>query len=216
MATCPICGGKLGLLNREKSADASICSSCHSFFFANLNIRASKTPTSTLQMLWQEITERQKTFHETDSIYDADSLFISIDEQHQLFLFGHRSGNRGRNMIFRFNEVKSYISDAEKKAVSVLRQGIISSHMETTTKYTDKENITIVFSLPTGDVTFPQQLYPAGFTHFLSTCIESQKVTAPLRNESSADELLKYKKLLDIGAITQDEYDIKKKQLLEL
>lgn len=31
-----------------------------------------------------------------------------------------------------------------------------------------------------------------------------------------ADEILKYKKLLDIGAITQEEYDEKKKQLLEL
>lgn len=33
---------------------------------------------------------------------------------------------------------------------------------------------------------------------------------------SSADEILKYKKLLDIGAITQEEYDCKKEQLLNL
>ena len=33
---------------------------------------------------------------------------------------------------------------------------------------------------------------------------------------SSADELLKYKSLLDTGAITQEEYDNKKKQLLEI
>lgn len=33
---------------------------------------------------------------------------------------------------------------------------------------------------------------------------------------SSADELLKWKKLLDEGAITQEEYDAKKKQLLGL
>ena len=31
---------------------------------------------------------------------------------------------------------------------------------------------------------------------------------------SSADEIRKYKELLDIGAITQDEYEVKKKQLL--
>ena len=34
-------------------------------------------------------------------------------------------------------------------------------------------------------------------------------------NISSADELTKYKKLLDDGVITQEEFDIKKKQLLE-
>ena len=33
---------------------------------------------------------------------------------------------------------------------------------------------------------------------------------------SSADEIKKYKELLDIGAITQEEFDIKKKQLLDL
>lgn len=33
---------------------------------------------------------------------------------------------------------------------------------------------------------------------------------------SAADELLKFKQLLDIGALTQDEYDAKKKQLLGL
>ena len=33
-------------------------------------------------------------------------------------------------------------------------------------------------------------------------------------NGSVADEILKYKNLLDIGAITQEEYDVKKKQLL--
>lgn len=31
-----------------------------------------------------------------------------------------------------------------------------------------------------------------------------------------ADEILKYKKLLDVGAITQEEYDAKKSQLLSL
>jgi hypothetical protein len=33
---------------------------------------------------------------------------------------------------------------------------------------------------------------------------------------SPADEILKYKNLLDVGAITQDEFDAKKKQLLGL
>ena len=41
--------------------------------------------------------------------------------------------------------------------------------------------------------------------------------TAPIQKEeglSPADEIKKYKDLLDIGAITQEEYDAKKKQLL--
>lgn len=35
-----------------------------------------------------------------------------------------------------------------------------------------------------------------------------------IEKKDSAEEILKYKKLLDLGAITQDEYEAKKKQLL--
>ena len=38
----------------------------------------------------------------------------------------------------------------------------------------------------------------------------------PSTENSAADELLKFKQLLDMGAITQDEFDAKKKQLLGL
>lgn len=39
---------------------------------------------------------------------------------------------------------------------------------------------------------------------------------APVETSSPADELKKYKELLDMGVITQDEFDAKKKQLLGL
>lgn len=222
MAFCPICGEKLGLLNREKSADGIICASCHSFFFANLNIRASKTPTSVLQTLWHEIDERQKIFHETDSIYDAGSFFISIDAPHRLFRFGHRNGDHGRRMIYSFDEVKAYVSNAERKTISVRHQDLVGSHVETSVKRGEKENIVIRLSLLSGEVDLPEQVYPYGSTRFFDSCIKSQKKTnlQPHSNfskkHSNADELLKYKQLLDIGAITQAEYDAKKKQLLEL
>jgi hypothetical protein len=41
---------------------------------------------------------------------------------------------------------------------------------------------------------------------------QSQKIP-PI---STADEILKFKQLFDIGAITQEEFEAKKKQLLEL
>ena len=47
---------------------------------------------------------------------------------------------------------------------------------------------------------------------------DRQKLTEEKQEtvQSNADELRKYKELLDMGAITQDEFDAKKKQLLEL
>lgn len=38
--------------------------------------------------------------------------------------------------------------------------------------------------------------------------------SAPRTNVSNADELMKYKTLLDSGVITQEEFEIKKKELL--
>lgn len=41
-----------------------------------------------------------------------------------------------------------------------------------------------------------------------------QATEVPANNQSAADEIMKYKNLLDVGAITPDEYEAKKKELL--
>lgn len=41
-------------------------------------------------------------------------------------------------------------------------------------------------------------------------------ITQVVNNASPADELIKYKQLLDMGVLTQEEFDLKKKQLLDL
>lgn len=41
-------------------------------------------------------------------------------------------------------------------------------------------------------------------------------IAAPVAAVSVADEIKKFKELLDMGAITQEEFDAKKKQLLGL
>lgn len=44
--------------------------------------------------------------------------------------------------------------------------------------------------------------------------VTQEKVNVPMR--SNADEIMKYKELLDLGIITQEEFNIKKKQYLDL
>ena len=52
---------------------------------------------------------------------------------------------------------------------------------------------------------------------FLMQKIQESKNPTPSQSTiSSADEILKYKQLLDAGIISQDEFDAKKKQLLNL
>lgn len=52
---------------------------------------------------------------------------------------------------------------------------------------------------------------------YIQSKINNPSSTAPVQQETStADELRKYKQLLDDGIITQEDYDTKKKQLLGL
>lgn len=50
----------------------------------------------------------------------------------------------------------------------------------------------------------------------LSAITQSIKETDNINTKSVADEILKYKNLLDMEAITQDEFNTKKKELLNL
>ena len=235
--TCPVCGGKLGLLNREKSADGLICASCSNFFYSKLGFRAAKQPTAALADYWATLESRRKVFKETDSIYDGDALFVSIDKPNRLFCIGHRSGDKGPRMIYSFDEVAGYESDApDDLTVTETKGGIgravigaavagpvgaivgaATAKTETRKGYS-KENVSIRFTLPLGEASLPTTVYPGGMTDFLKNCKVSQEkpqAAAPAA-PSSADELLKFKQLLDMGAITEAEYNAKKSQLLGL
>lgn len=231
---CPVCGGKLGLLNREKSADGPICAGCSNFFFSKLGIRAAKQPTAALADYWATLEQRRKAFKETDSIYDGDALFVSIDKPNRLFCIGHRSGDKGPRMIYSFDEVAGYESDADDVMVTQSVGGIgravvgaavagpvgaivgASTAKSETRKGRSKENVSIRFALSLGEQFLPVQKYPGGITEFLKECTSGKEKAAQLTTAdgSVADELLKFKQLLDLGAITEDEYAAKKSQLL--
>lgn len=231
---CPVCGSKLGLLNREKSADGLICAGCSNFFYSKLGFRAAKQPTDALAAYWVTMEQRRAAFKETDSIYDGDSLFVSIDKSNRLFFFGHRSGDKGPRVIYSFDEVAGYESDADDVMVTQSVGGIgravvgaavagpvgaivgASTAKSETRKGRSKENVSIRFELPLGEQVLPVQKYPGGITEFLRECTSGkEKAAQPTTAAGSvADELLKFKQLLDLGAITEDEYAAKKSQLL--
>ena len=234
---CPVCGGKLGLLNREKSADGLICAGCSNFFYSKLGFRAAKQPTAALADYWATLENRWKAFKETDSIYDGDALFVSIDKETRLFYFGHRGGDKGSRMIYSFDEVAWYESDTpDDLTVTETKGGIgravigaavagpvgaivgAATAKTETRKGRSKESVSIHFVLPLGESSLPTTVYPGGMTAFLKSCKVSQEKpqAAAAAVPSAADELLKFKQLLDMGAITEAEYNAKKSQLLGL
>lgn len=233
---CPVCGGKLGLLNREKSADGLICASCSNFFYSKLGFRAAKQPMAALADYWATLEQRRKVFKETDSIYDGDALFVSIDKANRLFYFGHRGGDKGSRMIYSFDEVAGYESDTpDDLTVTETKGGIgravigaavagpvgaivgAATAKTETRKGRSKENVSIRFVLSLGESSLPTTVYPGGMTAFLKSCkVSQEKPQAAAPAVSCADELLKFKQLLDMGAITEEEYSLKKSKLLGL
>ena len=86
-----------------------------------------------------------------------------------------------------------------------------------TTKYEDKlDNFkTLIISLKEGKIVkFTAEMA----WHDLIFTVHETDILPPVKTGtlSPADELLKWKQLLDSGAITQEEFDAKKKQLLGL
>lgn len=84
---------------------------------------------------------------------------------------------------------------------------------------------TIIVSSNTGKIKFP---YVYNATEFVNATLAAKEkynanktpqqnvVSEPVISQSNADELKKYKDLLDNGVITQEEFEAKKKQLLGL
>ena len=225
------------MLNLEKSADGLICAGCSNFFFSKLGIRAAKQSTAALAGYWVTLEGRRKAFKETDSIYDGDALFVSIDKANSLFCFGHRGGDKGPRMIYSFDEVTGYESDApDDLTVTETKGGIgravigaavagpvgaivgAATAKTETRKGRSKESVSIHFALPLGESSLPTTVYPGGTTDFFRNCkAGSERPQAATQAASStADELLKFKQLLDMGAITEAEYNAKKAQLLGL
>ena len=163
---------------------------------------------------------------------------MSIDKANRLFCFGHRGGDKGPRMIYSFDEVAGYESDApDDLTVTETKGGIgravigaavagpvgaivgaATAKTETKKGNRSKENVSIRFTLPLGETSLPTTVYPGGMTAFLKKCKVSQEKpqAATLAASSAADELLKFKRLLDMGAITESEYNAKKAQLLGL
>lgn len=82
---------------------------------------------------------------------------------------------------------------------------------------------TLSISTSSGNLTFRAIQNAAEFHKVLSKLLierqNEKKKTVEIKQEiqlSGADEIKKYKELLDSGIITQEEFDAKKKQLLEM
>ena len=124
----------------------------------------------------------------------GDKVIISTSNS----LIGRLDSKNNKDLEINLNEITSI----DCKNASLFSNGYIKLYVN------GKASIqtTIMFFPKTG-------VYQEAMSFV--TRLEEMK-RAKKTNTSSADELKKYKELLDMGAITPEEYDKKKKQLLNL
>lgn len=160
---------------------------------------------------------------------------ITIDSTNQLFIFGDISKMKFTPIFYAFNEVDGYEFEiVGQKTVTKKKGGLTralvggaiagpvgalvgSVTAKEETKTTGGKSILKVnFITYSGKNQRICSNAPTGFTNFLDDCMAIEAITQPTNISSSADEIIKFKELLDKGIITLEEFDAKKKQLLGL
>ena len=138
------------------------------------------------------------------TIFFKDCIGIQFKESHIAIGYlqietASALGNNGKNNFF--NENTFTFEDAQGIATS--RNGNVN---ETVQKYTNMFSATV----KTNNVTTND--YMREVANYIIKKVSQFKKN----NYSAADEIKKFKELLDSNAITQEEYDVKKKQLLSI
>lgn len=228
MAVCAICGEKLGIFDRELCTDGFICKKCRSFFsdfkvdYKTASIKSMKEQ----RAFFKERQERAKGF---EDLQDPGTMVAYVNREQRLMTV---SGIPG---WFTFDELADYTVEVDTKTVTETKGGltravvggmvagsagaIIGSSTAKTVSHTVESNPKMSFTVdyPTGRMVSPVFTYSR---KVLELCEEifaertsTKKEAEPI---SVADELLKFKKLLDMGAITEEEYNAQKARLLNL
>ncbi|MDY3829234.1 MAG: SHOCT domain-containing protein [Clostridium sp.] len=234
MAKCPICKGKINSFNKTKALDGTICGYC-----ASLCSSHSVMQVEEISEHWKKNNERWNVFKTTQKLKNIMSGVVSIDTDNEMFVFCDAENKKKIKItpiVFKYNEVIRYEKEivgernVSKKKGTLTRAvvgGAIAGPVgaivgggtaKTETKTVGGvELLKIRFKLESGEYEKCITNYPLELIGFLDKCIqENEKEDVQSNNDSAADEIMKYKNLLDIGAITQEEFEAKKKQLLNL
>lgn len=216
---CNVCDCKLGLINTYKAVDGIICINCVCL------CPSYKTETiETLKKYWNINNERKRIFQETNKLKNFASEVIYIDNVHSLFAIGNY------NIIYSFNEVVDYGYDVIESTVTTKKKGGItraviggaiagpvgavvgSSTAKEKSTTNEKSMFYINMKTYSGNKKISISIPPLGIQEFLDKCINEKNNTS----SNELYELSKYKELLDKGLITEEEFVLKKKQILNI
>lgn len=239
---CSVCSKKINFLTQIKIKDGFVCGDCQnrSFGMSNCNCRLAQDYKDRYAYL-EENQKLLSLFSPTISIGN----YLKVDENAKLFKLGNStevfsfsslvnfelnedgdtvtSGGLGRAVVAGalFGGVGAVVggTTGSKKSKTIVKNMYIRIVLNDA--WVKTSTITIVNSeVKKGSLLYApfqalaDQLVSA--FELITASAESARPVTDVTPISSADEILKYKHLLDAGAITDAEYLAKKKQLLDI
>lgn len=241
---CCICGVKKPGFFGDMSAypdikDGIICRECiYKMGYADIPLLFNKT-SSTLKKLYEARSPIVESFTETRKIGEK----FRIDDEHKLFMLGKILFKFEQLKDYRVFEdgsaLQSSVHGIGRAVVGDMLYGGVGAIVGASTakKITNDICDSLIIRLvldqyfeKTMDITFAQNVskssesyksavmrldkYTAAFDSILGRKPENDQ--QPESGFSEADEILKFKKLMDAGIITEEEFHAKKKQLLHI
>ncbi len=244
--SCIICDGKTNILTKAKASSGSVCSSCLSLCSPNFIHNMSSKTTADIKKHIAYVKKNQllyNSFRPTDSVgklffvdktkrlfyipvpvsslYNKIPIVYSFDNliDYELVVDGESytkgGANIGRALVGGaiFGAAGAIIggTTGKRKQKEIIKKMYIKISLKHS--YDNYTEIPLIST----------EVKKGAFIYNTMTDA-ANKILALLDlmivNESnatsSADELLKYKHLLDCGALSQEEFDLKKKELLNL
>ncbi len=198
-------------------------------FVAN-NVDEAVAAADKLKEGWKFFNDRSERAKGFENLQEPETMVAYVNRAQRLMTVAGIPG------WFTFDELVDYTVKVDTKVVtetkgSVTRSiaggivagpvgAVVGGNTAKKVSHTEESNpkMSFVVEYPFGRFESPVFTYSR---KVLKLCEEifSERTTikkVPDASSSVADELMKFKNLLDIGAITEDEYNAKKKQLLNL
>lgn len=240
---CAVCGKELGLLSgKAKISDGAVCIGC----LSSAGISMLRNALSYNQQSIKELVNARKVLVDKFSETKSVGTYIAVDENNKAFKIGRdiftydnllsfelledgqsiTKGGLGRAVAggLLFGGVGAIVGGITggKKSKGVCNSMEIKISLKNA--HTDVAYINFIATeTKTSSFVYKNAQYSA---QNCITVLETIKdinqsdsdeyICGKVHNSSAADEIVKFKELLDQGIITQEEFELKKKQLLGL
>lgn len=226
---CAICDKKLNLFTKTKLADANICGDC----MVKSKVKVMKLETTRLSEIKHIVDGKITDISPTKKI--GEKVHFNDDTNKILVIPAE---------IINYNDVTSFelIEDGDAIASGGIGRAVVGGalfggagaivgsmtskkkcsnlQIKLTVKNSSESAVYITFI--NEEVKKNSEKYTSAFKQAqeclstLEIISNEQEKQGNVSNNSVADEILKFKELLDIGAISEEEYNVKKSELLDI